>query len=416
MLRLEGPNPQWPQAPQGTGTFDWTNARFFTRVPDDVRAITLLLGLEQTTGKVWFDDIRITRLAARPAVTRTASAMALDRRIVCPRLRGAMIGPRVDADDLRELGRDWGANHIRWQILWDSFVRSPADTADPEAYDAWLETELQRLERLLPVCQEVGIHVLLDLHTPPGGRIPESRICRIFQEARFQQQFLDVWDRIVKRVGNHPAVWGYDLVNEPLEGSIPEGLLNWQSLALEAAKRIRRLGPRKAIIVEPAPWGSPDSLDHFEPLPGIEGVVYSVHMYAPSQFTHQGIYDNPEGVTYPGTIQGRHWDSNQIREALQPAIRFQQDFQVPIYIGEFSAIRWAPGTSAHDYLRDLIDVMEEQGWDWAYHAFREWDGWSVEHGPDRANRQPSPTPTDRQRLLRSYFARNVKTAGQSPGK
>jgi hypothetical protein len=81
---------------------------------------------------------------------------------------------------------------------------------------------------------------------------------------------------------------------------------------------------------------------------------------------------------------------------------------VHIYLGEFSAIRWAPGDSAHQYLRDCIDIFEEYGWDWAYHAFREWDGWSVEHGPDRNNRTRMATPTDREQLLRSWFAENEK--------
>ena len=66
-----------------------------------------------------------------------------------------------------------------------------------------------------------------------------------------------------------------------------------------------------------------------------------------------------------------------------------------MYLGEFSAIRWAPGDSAYNYLQDLIDIFEEHGWDWAYHAFREWDGWSVEHGPDPKDHARAKTPTAR---------------------
>ncbi len=111
-------------------------------------------------------------------------------------------------------------------------------------------------------------------------------------------------------------------------------------------------------------------------------------------------------------IDGRHWDKTAIRQALEPARRFEQDYHVPIYIGEFSAIRWAPGSSARDWLRDVIDVMEEYHWDWAYHAYREWDGWSFEHGSDRNDHRRSPSLTDRGTLLKSYFARNPKTAGR----
>jgi len=89
-------------------------------------------------------------------------------------------------------------------------------------------------------------------------------------------------------------------------------------------------------------------------------------------------------------------------------VEFQQRYGVHIYIGEFSAIRWAPEGSAYRYIKDLIEIFESHGWDWTYHAFREWSGWSVEHGEDRANTNPSPTPTEREKLLREWFSKNRK--------
>jgi len=97
------------------------------------------------------------------------------------------------------------------------------------------------------------------------------------------------------------------------------------------------------------------------------------HVRAASVHASGRSTNNAMGVTYPGKIGGHEWNKEQIRRALAPAMRYQNDYHVPIYIGEFSAIRWAPGAAA--YLRDLIEVMEENQWDWAYHAFREWDGW-----------------------------------------
>ena len=72
----------------------------------------------------------------------------------------------------------------------------------------------------------------------------------------------------------------------------------------------------------------------------------------------------------------------------------------------FSAIRWAPDHRAFRYLRDVIDIFEQHGWDWSYHAFREWQGWSIEHGPDRQDSKPAETITDRQQLLLDWFVRN----------
>jgi len=216
---------------------------------------------------------------------------------------------------------------------------------------------------------------------------------------------LRAWEMLAARYKGNKAVWAYDLLNEPCEGVVAEGVMNWHQLATEAARRIRGIDAERAIIVEPAPWGSPEALDWFEPLEGIANVVYSVHMYLPHSFTHQGVHRESAPIFYPGEIDGKFWDKAQLLKALEPVIRFQNDHCTHIYIGEFSVIRWAPGDSARNYLKDCIEIFEEHGWDWAYHAFREWDGWSVEHtGPKNAT-QRADSPTDRLLLLMEYFRR-----------
>ncbi|MFZ5829864.1 MAG: glycoside hydrolase family 5 protein, partial [Planctomycetota bacterium] len=378
--------------------------------PAAATKVTLALGLEQTTGKAWFDDVSVRVVARRRPATAHAGPVFKGHNHT--RLRGAMIGPRLTEEDLRVLGGKWKANHVRWQLIWGGFPHGPGDKATVAEYEQWLDGQMDRLARFLPVCRELGVLVLIDMHTPPGGRDEENR-CRMFAEAEFQQAFVRSWDRIARRFRNEKIVWGYDLVNEPVEGAVADGLMDWQALAEHTAKRVRAIDAEHAIIVEPAPWGSPGSLAHFDPL-DVPGVVYSVHMYQPHHFTHQGVRDTPFGPTYPGVIDGKHWDKEQLREALRPAIEFQRDYGVHIYIGEFSAIRWAPNDSAYRYLRDVIELCEEYEWDWAYHAFREFDGWSVEHGADPKNRRPVTTPTTRERLLRSWFEKNQRAQAQFP--
>ena len=62
-----------------------------------------------------------------------------------------------------------------------------------------------------------------------------------------------------------------------------------------------------------------------------------------------------------------------------PVRAFEKRHGAKIYVGEFSAPAWAPG--ADRYIADCIALFREYGWDWTYHAFREWEGWSVEHEP-----------------------------------
>jgi len=192
---------------------------------------------------------------------------------------------------------------------------------------------------------------------------------------------------------------------------VEEGCDDWQDLAERAARAIRAVDPVRTIIVEPAAWGGPDGLRDLRPL-SVSNVVYSVHMYLPHAFTHQGVHQKGPPLSYPGIVGDRFWDKAQLVAALGPAIEFQKKYGVHIYIGEFSAIRWAPNQSAYRYLKDLIDIFEAHDWDWSYHAFREWNGWSVEHGAERDNDETSAVPTDRQRLLQEWFAKNQKPFGQ----
>lgn len=85
---------------------------------------------------------------------------------------------------------------------------------------------------------------------------------------------------------------------------------------------------------------------------------------------------------------------------------FQLKYGARIYVGEFSAVRWAPG--ADRYLEDCISIFEEYGWDWSYHAFREWSGWSVEHSEDSRVTGRVDGETARKKVLLKYFKRNTR--------
>lgn len=408
MLHTRSPKgPDYQSVMDLHGTFDWKPIGLSAFIPPDATDAVIILGLEETSGRVWFDDIALTVSASprkrpdpRPALLAPEK---LDRRSDLPRLRGVMYGPHGKEADLRKLA-EWKANLIRWQFfLWQDPAH-PEHRLDLARYDRWLDETIAEVDRFLPLCEQLGLRVVIDLHTPPGGA--EAGQWAMFERAACQQKFIEVWDRLAEHYKNQPAVWGYDLVNEPVEGKVAEGLRDWRALAGQVARRVRTIDPKKAIIVEPGPYGGWGNLAFFEPLE-VPGIVYSVHMYEPMPFTHQGVLGGmPEGVSYPGVINGETWNIDRLRQALAPVRDYQRDYNVPLYIGEFSAVRWAPDGSAARYLRDCITVFEECGWDWSYHAFREWHGWNVELGPDKEILRPAAEPTPGEQALREAFARN----------
>jgi aryl-phospho-beta-D-glucosidase BglC (GH1 family) len=318
-------------------------------------------------------------------------------------LRGTMINPLLGEQDFRVLG-SWNANHIRWQLLWGGFPHGPADKGDIPAYEAWLETILEHLDSLLPVFREIGIKVLLDLHTPPGGRDQNDK-WPLFYNKQFQDAFLAVWEKMANRYKNETQIMGYDLVNEPDDRDLAPGLMSWRDLAIAAVQRIRPIDTLHPIFVEAPPVSGPETLPKFEPLP-FDNIIYSFHMYVPQEFVFQNIDTNGTPIYYPGIIDGKMWNKEALRAVLQPNLDWQKAHNASIHVGEFSAIRWAPGNSTCNYLNDVIELFEENGWNWDYHAFREWQGWDVEMIGDKDHPQRSPVPTDRQLLLMKWFKKN----------
>lgn len=391
---------QYPQLPLGTGSFQWTPVEQVVRVPKGITTARLVLGLEKSSGRAWFDDIRVRLGRAKRKGKRLGTKF---KGHDLPRLRGVMHGPLFNEKDIQVLAKQWKANQVRWQLNWVPMKKAEEWAKDLDAYDKWLDGALDSMDKALAACEKYGLMVLVDLHCPPGGR-SGGGVCRMFSEKRYQDKLVQVWGKIARRCRGRKCVYAYDLINEPVEPKAG-GTITWPELATKVIDRIRAVDPGKPVVFEPGPGGSPDGFDQIVPLPR-DRVIYSFHMYKPHTFTHQGVHGQRTGVKYPGVVDGLMWDKKRLEHAMIGAIDFQKQFNVQIYVGEFSTIRWAPGDSAYRYLRDCIELFEKHGWDWSYHAFREWHGWSVEHGRDKKDVSRSKQRTDREKLLRSWFGKN----------
>lgn len=401
--------PQWVNENGVFGTFDWKELSFTATIPADVAQADLSLGLQDCNGTVFFDDLEITVVKViRPRPKPDPNAPPPFTGHAVPRLRGCMSPNEFRDEDLKVLGQDWNANLIRWQMVtnWGAGYKYDQDY-NLDKYNAWLDSELDDLEKALAACKKYGILAVVDLHSPPGGRLP-NRDLVLIHEQKYLDAFVACWEKIARRFKGNPAIWGYDLVNEPVQEKAPGegGTDYWQAQVL-AAKAIRAIDPDTPIIFEVDHWDDAEGFRYIEPV-DVPRVIYQVHMYWPGQFTHQGVHGSSVGVDYPGMIGGAMVDKEALKGHLAPVREFQQAYNVQIYVGEFSAIRWAPNDSAARYLSDCIDIFEEYGWDWSYHAFREWDGWSLEHSADPNDHQRTATPGSRLQVMLKWFAKNQK--------
>ncbi|MFK5986454.1 MAG: cellulase family glycosylhydrolase [Pseudomonadota bacterium] len=331
-------------------------------------------------------------------------------------LRGAMVGPNIVEADFEILAKQWKTNHIRWIISWEdsdywdknNLWHRFSDTTNISLYWDLLDAELDKLDRVLDYARNNGLVVLIDLHTSPGGR-DSSDVNLIFKQQKYLDEYYEVWKVISERYKGNTTVWGYDLLNEPIEQQNSNATDSWAEIATEAANRIRAIDSEAAIIYEPAPWSFPSAFNNLEPL-DVDGVVYSFHLYFPHAFTHQGVRDHgPRGVSYPAFIDGELWNKERLIKAVQPVVDFQNKYSVPIYIGEFGAVRWGVGNSSYQYMKDSIEIFEDNNWDWSYHAYKDGDdkfAWSVEHGNNYNDLRESSTITERKKLLLFWFEKN----------
>lgn len=399
MIHLKSPyGESWPDQTKKYGTYDWEKFTLFVRVPHDVENLELCIGLQGSTGELLVDNLKVTML---PAISAgNANARQQPPLQTEARLRGVMSGHRMEEQDIRELAEEWKANLIRYQIV--NFSKS--DTVGRDKYLAWIRQELDKMDKVLESCRKYGVKILIDLHSGPAMSQGELLSNTLNWTHESQDTLCAAWELIAGRYKDNPTVWGYDILNEPREENYvytPDGPLDWNRLAARVVGVIRRIDPVKPVIVEPAQWGVPAGLQVFEPL-DFDNIIYSIHFYDPFLFTHQGIGGRDTGISYPGKVNGVMWDKEQLRKALRPALEFQRKYNVPIYVGEFSAVRWAPG--AAQWLDDMISIFEEYGWDWTYHAFREFHGWSVEHSSDP--KDSKKTISDRMKVLLKYMSRN----------
>ena len=399
----------WPQRDFPVGSFDWQHVSTGFQIPEDATEVTLVLGMEKVTGTVRFSQLTVSlgaKFVQAPAAPRE---QPLFKGHDLPRLRGAMVSTAMTEEDLNDFTENWNGNLIRWQLVRPN-VSGP--DSDFSLYDQWLNGLLAKTDQVVAWAGKRHIKVVLDLHSPPGGQSSMGGYMSaqgpLFANPQAQAHFIEVWRKMANRYKGNNTIWGFDLVNEPVDNETASDCMNWQVLALAAGKAIREIDPERTLIIEPPDGGGPDGFSYFNPVP-LDRVVYSFHMYEPHRFTHQGVFQHDESaVSYPGEIGGVLWNRDALNTAMKPAIDFAARYRVHLYVGEFSAVRWAPG--AENYLSDLTSLFEEHGWDWSYHAFREWDGWSLEHGADMNDHKPLATPTARFDVLEKLWKENQKTS------
>ncbi len=406
------PMPSYQQIDVTQGSFGWRKSGKVIDIPSNATTAQLVVGIQEAEGKVWFDNIKIVVKSTALPPARPMS-IPIEKYHTESVLRGVMVSPaHSELSDVSDL-KTWNANVVRWQFGDYNSALSLLDNNSSTFIDA----QIAKLSAVLPHYEAKGIRVILDLHLNDASK-------NALRTALGQQNFINLWDTLAQTYKNKTIVWAYDIANEPWEDSPTtnwqDNVLLWNDLVEVVAKKIRISDVTKPILISSI-WGNADHFKVLKPIDfSIPNILYTTHFYEPILFTHQGLPGNTQTTSvYPDTVAVKKWDKAALKAALNPVKAFQDTYRVPILIGEFSAVRWAPNNSASTYMKDCIDLFEEYNWDWIYHAFRESGAWDVELTTNKADTTTrynvtASNSTDRAKLLGHYFLKNNVPINDEP--
>jgi hypothetical protein len=360
---------------QPLGSYKWRRVIRYFQLPTDTAKLSLTFGIQGGRGTLEVADVRIYQVkeisdadaATLPAPINHEAVNIPRGKFTGTQYRGVMSGHDLSPAAFAEL-KNWGVNLIRYQIIASPKIREKIQTE--AEYLAWIDQEIEKLDSILPLAKVNGVKMVIDIHTGPGTKISKVASNILIDSENSLETLKKAWIKLARHYKGCSGIYGYDLLNEPVvQQDFNDGNNSWKHMAGEITKTIRKIDKTTPVIIA---WHQcePFLIDDAH-------VIYSPHFYSPHSYTHQGILSDLKWG-YPGMIDGVYWNKEQMRVDLKTVIEFSQKHRLKIFIGEFGCIAWVPRGRA-EYIKDCIELFEEYGWDWTFHAFREWQGWSVEH-------------------------------------
>lgn len=295
-----------------------------------------------------------------PAATPAATSAYWDQ----PRAGTNMFSTFPSARRFRA-ARDQGITLVRlapdpWQGLERDFLIGDADH-----YDGLVQGDLDRLRGVLDVADASGLDVVLTMLSLPGARWRQHHFDeddpRLYRDPAFRAQAVRFWSDLAQALRGHPAIVGYNPLNEPRTDDIGQ----LRQLYTELLAGIRSVDPSVPVIFDVGRDADPRHFPSFEPFDD-HAVLYAFHVYEP--WEHTTWRKNRGEVVYGSDA----WNRATLEAALAPVAAWQEAHEIAptrIFGAELGCDRRVPGVEG--YFEDLLTLVSERGYHWAYFAFRE---------------------------------------------
>ncbi len=275
------------------------------------------------------------------------------------------------------------------------------------------ESDLAKLVTALDHADDAGVKIVLTTFTLPGRRWRQHNEMefdfRLWNDHAFQDQVIAFWQELAFELKDHPAVVGYNIVNEPhpereagFQAGQTEGFDEWLAeneggiadlnrFYVMMVNTVRSVDSNTPIFLDSRFHASPAGFPTLKPIDD-DAVFYSFHCYEPWNYTTFRV--NKERFAYPDRMptgngdETEAWTRADLAPRFAPMIEWTKTHGVPvnrIHLAEIGCDRKVEG--AQQYLTDLISIANEQGWHWAFYSYRSsgWDGMNYELGPKKLN-------------------------------
>ncbi|MCP4256901.1 MAG: cellulase family glycosylhydrolase [Planctomycetes bacterium] len=294
---------------------------------------------------------------------------------------------------------------VNWQSEGRDFLLGDADN-----FTGIPSQDLRKLKDMLDVANRHNVKVLLTMFSLPGARNRQDNDYkfdyRLWTDKKYQQQALAFWKELAAQLKNHPAIVGYNPLNEPHPArrdgfeSSREDFADWLNRHKGGTsdlnrfnrlivKAIRSQDKETPIILDCWFHSSADGFLHLTPVDD-DALLYAFHFYEPWIFATYRI--NKGRFSYPDTMPGEtpettaKWTISEIHRRLQPVVEWAQRYNIPtsrIIAEELGCDRRVSG--AKEYLEDIVRVFNDARWHWAFYSFRssDWDGLDYELGTEK---------------------------------
>jgi hypothetical protein len=296
----------------------------------------------------------------------------------------------------------------KWETKQRDFLLGNADN-----YQGLVQEDLRILKQVLAWADLYQLKIVISPLSLPGCRWTQNNDnrydARLWENYQYWEMAFRFWADLAQELKNYPCIAAYDILNEPCpeirtdlkeqttvgeadrflqwhgrHKNTPRDLYDFYNKIIHAIRQIDRDTP---IMVESGFYAQPSSYCGFPGKLSDDKVLYSVHMYEPYEFTSNGNFRNGAQYSYPGNIPFGDgtvlWNKNTMLEYFKPFENWIKNHAIPlnrIVVSEFGCMRRNPG--AANYLGDIISMLEDKKYHWAFYAYREdgWDGYDYEMG------------------------------------